>query len=102
MSKVIALKIDVSKIEKERLFKGEKGTYLDAVLFLNDDADQFGQNGMITQSVSKEERESGVKGPILGNCKIIGGSNNTTAQPTQADKPQLSDFNAKDIDALPF
>jgi hypothetical protein len=70
--KMIALKIDVTKIDKARLFQGQKGTYLDAVVFLDDEADQYGNNGMITQSVSKEERESGVKGAILGNCKVIG------------------------------
>jgi hypothetical protein len=71
---VIALKIDVSKIEKARLFKGEKGTYLDAIVFLNDTADQYGNNGMIVQSVTKEEKAKGVKGPILGNAKIVGGA----------------------------
>lgn len=103
MSKIIALKIDVTKINKERLFKGEKGTYLDAVLFLNDDADQYGQHGMITQSVSKEERQSGIKGAILGNCKIIGtgNANSATGQPSQAAKPQTSAFNPDDDD-LPF
>ncbi len=69
--KVISLKIDVSKIDKSKLFKGEKGTYLDAVVFLNDEKDQYGNNGMITQSVSKEEREKGGKGVILGNAKIV-------------------------------
>ena len=69
--KVISLKIDVSKIDKSKLFKGEKGTYLDAVIFLKDEKDQYGNNGMITQSVSKEDREKGGKGVILGNAKIV-------------------------------
>lgn len=68
----VALKIDVSKIDKGRLFKGAKGTYLDAVAFIDTEQEsQYGDNGMITQSVSKEEREQGVKGAILGNGKII-------------------------------
>jgi len=73
MSKIISLKIDVSKIDKSRLFQGKKGTYLDAVLFLNDDIDDYGNNGMIVQSVTQEEREAGTKGAILGNSKQIGG-----------------------------
>lgn len=80
MSKLIAIKIDVTKIEKERLFEGKTGAqYLDAVVFVNDEAGQYGDNGMITQSVSKDEREAGVKGNILGNVKILG---------TFDDKPQ--------------
>ena len=70
---IIALKIDVNKIDKARLYKGEKGTYLDAVVFFNEEADQYGNNGMITQSVSKEEREAGTRGAILGNVKVVGG-----------------------------
>jgi hypothetical protein len=70
--KTITLKIDVSKIDKSKLFKGKKGTYLDAVLFFKEEQDKYGNNGMIVQSVSKEEREQGTKGAILGNAKVFG------------------------------
>lgn len=90
---IVALKIDVSKIDKSRLFQGEKGTYLDAVVFLNDEADQYGNNGMITQSVSKEEREAGTRGAILGNVKIIGGG-----VPQAAPEPVM----VTESDDLPF
>jgi hypothetical protein len=72
MSKqMIQLKIDVNKIDKTKLYNGKKGTYLDATLFLNDQVDQYGNHGFIVQSISKEERESGVKGTVLGNVKIF-------------------------------
>jgi hypothetical protein len=73
MGKLITLKIDVMKIDKDRLFHSEKtgAKYLDAVLFLSDEPDQYGNYGAITQAVSKEERESGMKGIILGNAKIM-------------------------------
>ena len=80
---ILALKIDVSKIDKERLYKGQKGTYLDAIVFVKDEDDQYGNNGMITQQVSKEERQNGIKGSILGNVKIVG-QTDSIAQPTQA------------------
>lgn len=68
----VSLKIDVSKIDKARLFKGNKGTYLDATVFVDvEQADQYGNHGMITQDVSKEERQQGVRGEILGNCKVF-------------------------------
>jgi hypothetical protein len=85
--KVISLKIDVSKIDKSKLFKGEKGTYLDAVVFLNDEKDQYGNNGMITQSVSKEEREKGGKGVILGNAKIVSQLSNQQVKESTSDLP---------------
>lgn len=68
----IKLKINVSMIEKARLFAGKKGKYLDATVFVDvDNKDQYDNNGMITQDVSKEEKDKGVKGPILGNCQVF-------------------------------
>ena len=67
----VNLKIDVTKIEKGRLYKGAKGTYLDAVVFINDEPNEYGQHGPITQAVTKEEKDNKVKGPILGNCKVF-------------------------------
>lgn len=73
MSKVgVKLKIDVSKIDKSLLYKGAKGIYLDATVFVDlDTEDKYGNSGMITQDESKQNREAGHNGPILGNCKIF-------------------------------
>ena len=65
-------KIDVTKVDKNKLFKGAKGTYLDFVLIPSKDS-QYGDDYMVTQSVSKEDRAKGVKGAILGNAKILSG-----------------------------
>ena len=73
MSKIaLSLKIDVSKVDKARLFAGQKGTYLDATIFVDlAELDQYGNSGMITQDVSKEEKQQGTKGNILGNGKVF-------------------------------
>jgi hypothetical protein len=73
MSKIgVSLKISVNDIDKARLFKGAKNTYLDCTVFIDpENPDQYENHGMITQDVSKEERENGVKGNILGNCKVF-------------------------------
>ena len=74
MSKVgISIKLDVTKIDKARLFQGEKGTYLDLTTFVDlDSKDQYDNNGFIAQSQTKEERESGAeKPPILGNVRVF-------------------------------
>jgi len=68
---MITCKINVTKIDKARLFKGEKGTYLDVNL-IETPGDQYGNDYMIVQAVSKEERAAGVKGAVLGNAKIRG------------------------------
>jgi hypothetical protein len=73
MSKIaLALKINVSAMDTARLFNGQKGQYLDCTVFVDlDQLDQYGNSGMITQDVSKEEKQQGVKGNILGNAKIF-------------------------------
>lgn len=87
MAKVgVSLKLDVTKIDKARLFSGQKGTYLDATVFIDiDQLDQYGNSGMITQDVSKEEKQQGVKGNILGNCKVFW---NDAGQAPQAQQQQ--------------
>jgi hypothetical protein len=68
----ISIRVDVTKIEKERLYKGAKGTYLDLTTFVDlGTEDQYGNHGFISQSVDKDERDAGVKTPILGNCKVF-------------------------------
>jgi hypothetical protein len=69
---MIKYKIDVQKINKDHLYKGEKGTYLSGVFFENKDGrGQYGDDGFIVQDVSKEAREAGEKGPIIGNWRRL-------------------------------
>lgn len=70
MSNPITVKIDVSKIDKTKLFKGAKGTYLDIILMPSEN-NQYGNDFMVVQSVTKEERDAGVRGAILGNAKFL-------------------------------
>lgn len=79
--KTLSINIDVTKIEKQRLYVGKKGTYLDAVVFLRDEKDEYGNDGFVVQSVSEEERKSGTKGQILGNVKIIGQKEEPKVEP---------------------
>jgi hypothetical protein len=66
---MITAKLDVTKIDKARLFKGAKGTYLDIALIETPNS-EYGDY-MIVQQVSKEERDKNIKGAILGNAKIL-------------------------------
>lgn len=76
----LSVKIDVSKINKSRLYKGAKGTYLSAIILIKDEVDQYGNNGVIIEDVNKEEREAGVKGAILGNVKVLAGTSKNKGQ----------------------
>lgn len=68
----IEVKIDVTKIEKARLYKGEKGTYLTMTTFIDtDNKDQYGNNGFIAHSTTKDERDQQIQGTIVGNSKVF-------------------------------
>lgn len=85
---MIRAKLDVTKILKEHLFKGDKGTYLDITLMENrDGTDQYGNDYFVVQDLGKEAREAGKKGPILGNAKKMGGASTSKAPPAQHAKP---------------
>ena len=90
MAKIgVSLKIAVNDIDKARLFKGQKNTYLDATVFIDlDQLDQYGNSGMITQDVSKEEKQQGVKGNILGNCKVFWSDSGQAPQQPQQNYQQ--------------
>lgn len=69
MAQTITGSLNLSKIDKSKLIKGEKGVYLNIVIFVNDEVDQYNNNVAIAQSQSKEERENGNPTAYLGNGK---------------------------------
>ena len=71
MAGIINASIDVSKLPKEKFFKGKKGVYYNFTITVNDESNQFGQNVTITDSQTKEEREAKVQRNYLGNGKIV-------------------------------
>lgn len=96
----ISLRIDVTKIDKSRLYKGAKGTYLDLTTFVDTMVtDEYDNNGRINQSLTKEEREAKVQTPILGNVKVF----YTDGSQTGIEKPAVADMSISDLDDdIPF
>ena len=87
MNKLINAKIDVKKINKDLLFKGEKGTYLDLTIWINEKPDQYGNDISIEQRTGKGEDKI-----YLGNGKFY--------QPREKQQEtKEDDFNPDD---LPF
>ena len=81
MSKLVFAKIDVTKIDKERLFKGEKGVYLDLNIWINDEPDKYGNDISIQQSTKKDEDKI-----YLGNGKFYVKKESNEVKPS-ADVP---------------
>ena len=71
---MIKASLNLSKINKEKLFTSRKGhKWLNIVIWENDEPDKFGNTHSIQQSYSAEDRKAGIKAPYLGNGKAGGG-----------------------------
>lgn len=81
---MITGKIDVMKIRKDKLYAGAKGKYLDITL-IPTPTSEYGDDYMIVQDLGKEARQSGEKGPILGNARIRKPTGGQDQPPAQAD-----------------
>jgi len=58
MASIINASINLNNIDKTKIIEGKKGKYLPISITINDEADQFGNQGPITIAQSKEEREA--------------------------------------------
>lgn len=103
MAKIIAASIDVTKIDKSKLIKGKKGTYLNINITLNDEADNYGNHASISIGQSQEEREAKASKVYLGNGKVVW--SNEGDKPQQAPVSAEQSFGSKQdepTDDLPF
>ena len=71
MASIIKASIDLNKIPKEKIFVGKKGKYLPITITLNDELDQFGNQGPVVVEQTKEEREAKAPKTYLGNVKVV-------------------------------
>ena len=99
MARIINARIDVSKIDKEKIFVGKKGKYLDLTISIKDEANEYGQDVSIAVNRSKEEREAGEQVCYLGNGKTVW-NDGEKASPSY-EKPQY-DNNASSEDSEPL
>jgi hypothetical protein len=72
MAQLLAVSIDLTKIDKSQIVEGKNGgKYVNVTLSVNDEDDKFGNNVSLWQSQSKEERESKTNRNFLGNGKSL-------------------------------
>jgi len=94
----VDISIDVSKLDKEKFIKGEKGTYCNLTVFLDpDNPDQYGKHGGVKQALTKAEKEAGKNPkdqPYIGNAKVFWKGDTPQAAPTQAAPAQDDPFDS--------
>ena len=71
MASIIKASINLNVIPKEKIFVGKKGKYLPITITLNDELDQFGNQGPVVVEQTKEERDAKAPKTYLGNCKVV-------------------------------
>ena len=108
MASIIATSIDLTKIPKDKIIDGKKGKYLPITITLNDELDQFGNQGPVVVQQTKEERDAKTEKVYLGNVKVVWTNDNNVAvapregqaaPPPQATAPAAA---AAPVDDLPF
>jgi len=102
MASIIATSIDLNKIPKDKIIIGKKGKYLPITITLNDDLDQFGNNGPVVVQQSKEEREAKTEKVYLGNVKVVWTNGDNVAAAPRDGQPQQAAPPAAPVDDLPF
>lgn len=68
---MIKVKLNLTKINKDRIFTSEKGNKFLDIILIETPNGQYG-DWIVNEDVKKEEREAGIKGNILGNGKNFG------------------------------
>jgi len=71
MAGIIKGSINLNNIPKDKIIVGKKGKYLPIAITVNDDVDQFGNQGPIIVDQSKQERTDKVAKTYLGNVKVV-------------------------------
>ncbi len=71
MAGIIKTSINLSAIPKDKIIVGKKGKYLPIAITVNDEPDQFGNQGPVVVDQSKEEREAKAPKTYLGNVKVV-------------------------------
>ena len=71
MAGIVKANINLDAIPKDKIYKGKKGRYLPISITINDEPDQFGNQGPVIVDQTKEEREAKTAKTYLGNVKVV-------------------------------
>tara|TARA_B100001248_G_C27199877_1_gene370743 strand:- start:273 stop:587 length:315 start_codon:yes stop_codon:yes gene_type:complete len=102
MASIISGNINLSKLDKSKIYEGKKGKYYPVTVVINNEVGEYGDSGYIMTEQTKEQREAKEQKSYLGNVKVIwtDGQNVSTAdkpvqaamqmqQPAQTEEPDL-------------
>ena len=71
MASIIKSSINLNEIPKDKIIDGKKGRYLPITIIINDEVDQFGNQGPVYVEQTLEERQAKTAKVYLGNAKVV-------------------------------
>ena len=101
MASIIKASINLSEVPKDKIYVGKKGKYLPITITLNDELDQFGNQGPVVVEQTKDERDAKAPKTYLGNVKVVWTNGNNVEPAPRADMPAPAPA-AAPADDLPF
>ena len=104
MASIIKTSINLDLIDKSKIYVGKKGKYLPITITLNDEIDNFGNNGPVIVEQTKDERDAKADKVYLGNVKIVWTNGTNVDAAPKEDNQQQSAPRAVAVedDGLPF
>ena len=101
MASIVNFSINLTQIPKDKIIEGAKGKYLPCSITINDEVDQFGNQGPVVVEQTKEEREAKQAKTYLGNVKVIWTNGDNVAPAPRDNQPKAEPAAVKPED-LPF
>ena len=103
MASIIKASINLNEIPKDKIIIGKKGKYLPITITLNDEVDQFGNQGPVCVDQTKDERDAKTAKTYLGNVKVVWtNGDNVEVAPRDNMPQQAAPQPAAVDDDLPF
>jgi len=102
MASIIKASINLNEIPKDKIIVGKKGKYLPVTITINDEVDQFGNQGPIVVAQTKEEREAKQAKTYLGNVQVVWTNGDNVAAAPRQDQPAQAAPAPALTDDLPF
>ena len=101
MAGIVKTSINLSAIPKDKIIVGKKGKYLPIAITVNDEPDQFGNQGPVVVEQTKDEREAKQAKTYLGNAKVVW-TNGQNVEPAPRDNQPAAEPAAVKPEDLPF
>ena len=101
MASIIKASINLNEIPKDKIYVGKKGKYLPITITLNNEPDQFGNQGPVVVEQTKEERDAKEPKTYLGNIKVVWTDGNNVDRVPMDNQPAPAPA-AQTEDDLPF